>query len=70
MEEQHYIICYGINGESMSQSYCTSATITYPGKPDLLLSMILNILAKEQSALFNKFVRPENIGIKNLTRVK
>jgi hypothetical protein len=68
--EQHYIVTFGISGESAHQFYTLGIIIKkYPGDPTVLLVQILDEIEKNSYKHFNRYIFAKNIGIRSLTLV-
>lgn len=68
--EQHYIVVFGITGESIGINYTSSIIIPkYPGNPHALLCEIYTTIEKNSIEGYNKLIRADKITIKNLTLV-
>lgn len=68
--EQHYIIIFGMAGESAYKTYTICIIIPkYPGKPYELLEEIKQTIEDSSVSQFGVFIKGSNIAIKSLTRV-
>lgn len=68
--EQHYIVVFGIIGESIGISYTTAIILSkYPGEPLNLLLEIYKGIEKNSVKNYNKLIRADTITLKNLTLV-
>ncbi len=68
--EQHYIVVFGIAGESIGEAYTATIIISkYPGDPLNLLWEIYNTIEKDSVKNFNKLIRADTIGLKSLTLI-
>lgn len=66
---QHYIIVFAIAGEPVGTSYSTGVIIDYPGDPLKLYNLICDLISRDSTINFNKFIYKNSIRIECLTKV-
>ena len=67
--EQHYIVIYGMNEESIGCQYNACIIVKeYPGDPGKLFKLLVQTIENNSISNFGRFQKKEMIAVKSITR--